>query len=221
MKGTILIIGALLMWVAVPARAQQTCPDTCSTSGTCSNNPLVSCTSDAKCVAADIESQCPCDTASNHGQHQSCVVHLRNTLRRLNCPIAGIASCSARSTCGKPGRVLCCKITGSGTCTITTPGTPGTCSNDATVSCTADADCTVLSGPRITRDAATCTANGGYVSGTGSICAGCQAPIACCVPSTTPGVAGTCEILTAADCAAASGTSTPGAAPTCTGVTCP
>src|SRR5215472_4385927 len=110
--------------MAVSARAQ-TSPDTCNSGGTCSNNSTVSCTDDAKCVAADIEAACPCDSASNHGQHQKCVVHLRNKLRGENCPTAGIASCSARSTCGKPGRVLCCTVTSTGTCSTTTM----TCSN--------------------------------------------------------------------------------------------
>jgi len=216
------VIGSMLLsatLMVVSAAAQQQCPDTCG-DGTCSNNRAVSCTSDAQCVAADIDAACPCDTASNHGKHQSCVVHLRNQLRKEGCPTARIASCSARSTCGKAGRVLCCTVTSTGTCTGATSTTAGTCSNSG-ASCATDADCTVLSGPHISRDATACTDRGGFSSGTGSVCDGCQQPVACCVPSSTAGQPGTCEILTATDCATANGTSTPGAAPTCSGVTCP
>jgi hypothetical protein len=152
--------------------------------------------------------------------HQSCVVHLRNQLRKDGCPTADIARCSARSTCGKPGRVLCCTVTSTGICTGATSTTAGTCSTNAALTCATDADCTVTNGPRITRDATACTGVGAYVSGTGSVCSACTPPVACCVPSNPPGQPGTCEILTAADCATASGTSTPGAAPTCANVTC-
>ena len=81
---------------------------------------------DAAAVAVAVAQACPCDgqtdTAAgqvipwkNHGQHQRCVVHMRNQLRKQGCPTANIASCAARSTCGKPNRVLCCRVT-TGTC---------------------------------------------------------------------------------------------------------
>ena len=73
-----------------PVRAQ--CPDTCdTTSGTCTNDSTVTCTSDAKCVGAAVESACPCDGFKNHGQHQKCVVHLRNQLRGDGFPVQDIA----------------------------------------------------------------------------------------------------------------------------------
>lgn len=181
-------------------------------------------------VGAALDAACPCSgptqggTWKNHGQHQSCVVRFRNALRRQGCLTPDtqktIASCSARSTCGKANAVLCCKVAGTGTCTIPTGSTIGTCSNNSAVTCSTDADCTVLSGPRVAHDAAGCTANGGYSSGTGSVCSGCATPVACCVPSSPAGQPGTCEILTASDCTAAGGT-TPTAGATCAGVTCP
>lgn len=181
-------------------------------------------------VGAALDAACPCSGPAqggpwkNHGQHQSCVVRFRNTLRHQGCLTSvtkkTIARCSARSTCGKANAVLCCKVTGTGTCGGATGTTAGTCSNHTAQTCATDADCTVTSGPRITRNATVCAAGGGYNSGTGSVCDGCQQPVACCVPSSTVGQAGTCKVLTASDCAAASGTSTAGAAPTCTGVTC-
>jgi hypothetical protein len=214
---------ALLLSIALfgaPAVAQPQCPDTCS-GGTCTNNANVKCSTDATCVAAAIDAACPCGTASNHGQHQSCVVHLRNTLRKEGCPSDGVAPCAARSTCGKPSAVLCCRVTSTGSCTIPAGSTSGTCSNNAAMACSTEADCTVLSGPKVAHDAAMCTARGGYSSGTGSVCAGCQPPVACCVPSSPAGQPGSCEVVSAADCASAGGTSTAGAAPTCTGVSCP
>ena len=204
---------------AAPPMTQQ-CPDTCS-NGVCTNNGNVTCSADATCVAAALDAACPCDTASNHGQHQSCVVHLRNTLRKDGCPTDGVAPCSARSTCGKPNAVLCCQVISTGTCTIPAGSTSGTCSNNAAATCSTDADCAVLSGPKVAHDAATCTMRGGYSSGTGSVCDGCQPPVACCVPSSTVGQSGSCEVLSAAGCTSAGGTTTAGAAPTCTGVTCP
>lgn len=177
-------------------------------------------------VGAALDAACPCSgptqggTWKNHGQHQSCVVRFRNALRRQGCLTPDtqktIASCSARSTCGKANAVLCCKV--AGTCTGATSTTAGTCSNNTAQACATDADCTVTSGPRISRNATMCVAGGGYSSGTGSVCAGCTPPVACCVPSSPTGQPGTCEILTASDCAAASGTSTAGA--TCADVTC-
>jgi len=214
------IVGVGTLYGGVPARAQQQCTDTCS-NRTCTNNANVKCSTDATCVAAAIDAACPCSGASNHGQHQSCAVHLRNALRKEGCPTEGIAPCSARSTCGKANAVLCCKVSSTGTCTIPAGSTTGTCTNNTAVTCGMDADCTVLSGPKVAHDAATCTARGGYSSGTGSVCAGCQSAVACCVPSSTAGQPGTCEVVSAADCTSAGGTSTAGAAPTCSGVTCP
>jgi hypothetical protein len=181
-------------------------------------------------VSAALDAACPCSGPAqggawkNHGGHQSCVVHFRNDLRRQGCLTAQtqqtIASCSARSTCGKANAMLCCKVTGTGTCAIPAGGTTGTCTNNAAVTCSTDADCTVLSAPKIAHDAALCTARGGYSSGTGSVCDGCAVAVACCVPSSTAGQS-TCAVLSAAYCTAQGGSSTAGAAPTCTGVTCP
>lgn len=161
-------------------------------------------------VGAAIAAACPCSgpvgapsgTAwKNHGQYQSCVVRFRNTMRRQGCLTAAtqktIASCSARSTCGKPDAVLCCKVS-TGTCNgDPMPGDGvkgGTCSNDSTVACDVDGDCTALSGPRVARNALACSVHGGYDSGTGSVCGGCTPPVACCL------TAGGCQVMTATDC---------------------
>jgi hypothetical protein len=157
----------------------------------------------------------------NHGQFVSCIVRFRNDLRRRGCLNAQtqrtIASCAARSTCGKANAVLCCKVTSAGPCNgdpMPGDGTKGgTCSNQATVACDTDADCTVLRGPVVSRDAAMCTAHGGYSSGPGSVCAGCAPPVACCLSTG-------CQVLSAADCSAQMGTPS-GSVPSCASVTCP
>jgi hypothetical protein len=174
---------------------------------------------------AFIAAACPCESNGNgnggwknHGGYTSCVVRLRNDLRRQGCLNAEtqrlIARCAARSTCGKDGAVLCCRIRGTGACIGATDTTPGTCSNDAEISCITDSDCTLLSDAKVKRHAENCTDRGGYVSGTGSVCAGCAAPVACCL-------AGGCEILTAGDCAEQGGTTTEGTAPVCDPSPCP
>jgi hypothetical protein len=155
-------------------------------------------------IGAAISAECSCagpktgGVWKNHGQFQRCVVQYRNTLRRQGCLNAAtqktIASCAARSTCGKPDAVLCCTVTGTGTCNAQPDGSLK-CSNDGSKACLSAADCTKTSGPRMRRDATACTSHGGYVSGVGSVCAGCTPPVACCLSS------GECKVTTAANCA--------------------
>jgi hypothetical protein len=129
-------------------------------------------------VGAALAEACPCAAASNHGQYVKCVVHLRNALRKSGC-LSGdekrtIARCAARSTCGKD-TVLCCNYV-VGTCSDPMPGdlvVAGTCSNDATLACDTDADCTT-STSRIVHDATACTGAGdAVVDGGGSVCSPC------------------------------------------------
>lgn len=63
-------------------------------------------------VAVALEAACPCDTAATHGQYVRCVARFRNTLRRSGClsdETRGIVRCAARSTCGRPSAVVCCR----------------------------------------------------------------------------------------------------------------
>ena len=152
-------------------------------------------------VGAALAAACPCDASSggqawkNHGGYVSCVVHFRNDLRKAGClddtSKRTIASCAARSTCGKPGAVLCCHYDTSGTCVgDPTPGDgtkAGTCSNDATILCDVDTDCiTVTSGPSVKRSADLCIAKGGTPVGSGSKCSACPLPPPSPVPSPGP-----------------------------------
>jgi hypothetical protein len=114
----------------------------------------------------------------NHGQYQSCMVHLRNALRKSGCLTdderRSIARCAARSTCGKD-TVLCCHYE-LGACSDPMPGdmvAAGTCNNQSTVACDVSDDCTV-STSGVVRDATMCAADGGVVvEGGGSVCTPC------------------------------------------------
>jgi hypothetical protein len=97
---------------------------------------------------AQVATDCPCDTASNHGQHVKCAGQVakdraNNSLLPKNCKGA-VKSCAAKSTCGKAGAVRCCITKGSKT------------------------KC------KVQKDVAKCTAKGGVSSGTGSCCDACS-----------------------------------------------
>ena len=140
-------------------------------------------------VGAALGAACPCDADGqgrawkNHGQYVSCVVRYRNDLRQQGCLDATakrtIASCAARSTCGKAGAVLCCVYDTSGTCDDALPGdgtAAGVCSNDAAQVCDTATDCITATGPRVSRHADRCTDKGGTVVGGGSVCSACPIP---------------------------------------------
>ena len=137
-------------------------------------------------VSAAVAAACPCDADTslvpwkNHGQYVRCVVKFRNVLRKSDCLDdtlkRTISRCAARSTCGKDGRVLCCKYD-LGTCSDPTPdGTPtGVCSNDGAVACDVADDCT-KSTSSLARSGEACVESGGVDVGPGSICTSCPPP---------------------------------------------
>lgn len=150
-------------------------------------------------VGAALAAACPCDANGqaqpwkNHGQYVSCVVRFRNGLRKDGClddaAKRTIASCAARSTCGKDGAVLCCVYDTSGTCNDPVPGdgtAAGTCSNDATMVCDTNTDCITATGPKVSRDATKCTDKGGTPVGGGSVCTACPIPPPTPTPVPTP-----------------------------------
>ena len=132
-------------------------------------------------VGAALAEACPCDAPSwkNHGKYVSCVVRLRNQLRKDGCldDVAKreIARCAARSTCGKAEAVLCCTYDTSGVCDDpVADGTPaGVCSNDAAVACDTSADCVTVGAPKVSKSEQACSASGGTSVGGGSVCGGC------------------------------------------------
>jgi hypothetical protein len=66
----------------------------------------------ARCAVQTELAACPCDSA-NHGRYVSCVAHVVNSLSRMDPPLiptnckGKVKRCAARSTCGKPGFVVC------------------------------------------------------------------------------------------------------------------
>jgi hypothetical protein len=63
---------------------------------------------------AAVAANCDCAGASNHGQYVKCVTEQANmTLTNPSCKGA-VVKCAARSTCGKPGFVTCCRTSAKG-----------------------------------------------------------------------------------------------------------
>src|SRR5689334_307620 len=86
-----------------------------------------------------LETNCNCDTATNHGRYVSCVAHVLKDLTDQGLPKnckGKLQRCAAKSVCGKQDR-------GFATCTTFTYGTclNGICDTDNTTTCTADTDC--------------------------------------------------------------------------------
>jgi hypothetical protein len=74
---------------------------------------------DAGIVAAArlaVETNCPCDSFSNHGQYVKCAADQAKTaLQDTNPSCKGaVVKCAAKSTCGKPGFVTCCRTSAKG-----------------------------------------------------------------------------------------------------------
>jgi hypothetical protein len=139
-------------------------------------------------MAAELAETCPCAGKTrpdgsvapwkNHGRYVGCIAHFRNTLRKRRCLTRdekrAMIRCAAHSTCGKPNLLLCCVVQ-TGTCNDPIPGDltlVGTCSNDATLACDSDVNCTKSVG-HIVRDEASCTSDGGVVGVPGSVCDHC------------------------------------------------
>src|SRR5262245_13454190 len=119
----------------------------------------------AETVRANIASTCVCTAATNHGQYVKCVTHEVKTAVANGLPTnckGAVVRCAARSTCGKPGFVTCCRAL------------PGSCDNDGvcqdgTTVCSADADCPARTKCSTKKDSDHCVAAGGS-PGTGSCC---------------------------------------------------
>lgn len=101
MKTITVLLSAAALTLALSAPAQARCGD----------DP-----GDAAAVAAtraQVTATCPCDGFPNHGQYVKCARGVANDLADANalpksCKGA-VVSCAARSTCGKPGFVTCCR----------------------------------------------------------------------------------------------------------------
>lgn len=123
----------------------------------------------ARCIVQQqIDANCSCGTASNHGRYVSCVAHVVRRLSQdgaipTNCR-GKVVRCAARSTCGKDGFVACRIPTDS--CDATTL----TCVGNPALTCITDLDCGARC--KVSRSAEQCTTLGGTPGG-GSCCASC------------------------------------------------
>jgi hypothetical protein len=109
---------------------------------------------DAAAVAAaraQVDADCDCAGATNHGSYVSCAAHVARD--RANAGLlpkqckGEVTKCAAKSTCGKPGAVTCCR-------TQIKKGVP-------TTKCS------------IQKSAAACTSKGGCVGAFASCCDAC------------------------------------------------
>jgi hypothetical protein len=148
------IVAGVLVSLALPLAARAAAPD-CEP---------------ARCaVQVRVATECPCESATNHGRYVSCVAHIVNQLAHdgtipTNCK-GKVTRCAARSTCGKEGFVTCSIPTD--TCDTTT----FTCVSDPTIACQTDLDCG--SRCKISSSGDLCTAKGGFVGTSTSCCAAC------------------------------------------------
>jgi len=168
MRYLVAFAAGVLAWCAVGGQATAAPPD-CEA---------------ARCAAQSALADCPCDlgvpggtaAATNHGQYVSCVAHAVNGLAKgksiaNNCK-GKIRRCAARSTCGKPGAVVCL-IPRLGTCDATS----GTCVENSALLCTTDADCVLETRCKIKRSEDLCVAKGGAVNPAATnCCADCGTP---------------------------------------------
>ena len=100
-----LIVSSIaLLWLAIPAGHVSAQPVDCEA---------------ARCsVQAEIDAECPCDEAKNHGRYTSCVSRVVNRLARAGtlpkkCRNQ-IRGCYIRSTCGKRDGTVSCDFPGDG-----------------------------------------------------------------------------------------------------------
>jgi hypothetical protein len=131
------ILGGLLVVAAAPSAFAK-----------CGDDP-----GDEAAVAAaraQAEIDCPCATATNHGQYVKCVAQVAKerskadpSLLPKNCK-GVVKKCAAKSTCGKPDAVHCC----------VTKGNKTKC--------------------KLAKDVAKCTAKSGVSTGPGSCCDACS-----------------------------------------------
>src|SRR5881628_406531 len=70
--------------------------------------------SDIANARAAVAANCDCAGATTHGAYVSCAAQQANaTLQNPSCRGA-VERCAAKSTCGKPGFVTCCRTSASG-----------------------------------------------------------------------------------------------------------
>ena len=111
------VIGTLVLGSALfsAPRAYAKCDPTGADAGDIAN------------AQAAVAANCDCTAAPNHGQYVKCVNdQVNTTLVNKSCK-GTITRCAARSTCGKPGFVTCCRTTSKGTTKCSTKSSADHC----------------------------------------------------------------------------------------------
>jgi hypothetical protein len=76
---------------------------------------------------AAVAANCDCAGAPNHGTYVKCsATQAKATLVNKSC-VGAVQKCAAKSTCGKPGFVTCCKRAASGKVTCATKPNAAAC----------------------------------------------------------------------------------------------
>ena len=82
---------------------------------------------DVAAARAAIAANCDCDGAANHGTYVRCASdQAKATLVNRSCR-GTVVRCAAKSTCGKPGFVTCCRTKASGETKCTTKSSAARC----------------------------------------------------------------------------------------------
>jgi len=153
--GRIAAIAALTLGVvALPARSHANCT---------SDDPTGALRAAAR---MDVVANCDCTGASNHGAYVKCSANrLKNNNPNLPKSCRGtVQKCAAKSTCGKPGFIICCKKNSAGKATCAPKKDCGHCvaPNGGSMCCSQNTSCC-------------CKDTTPSCSGTGNLCA-CASP---------------------------------------------
>src|SRR5262249_37443684 len=70
----------------------------------------VDCDAERCAAQAQIDAACPCDQATNHGEHVRCVAAQVKSLVSKECR-GKVVRCAAKSTCGKKDGFVACERT--------------------------------------------------------------------------------------------------------------
>jgi hypothetical protein len=82
---------------------------------------------DVATARAAVAENCDCAGAVNHGQYVKCATEqAKTTLANQSCKGA-VVKCAARSTCGKPGFVTCCRTSANGVTKCSTKSSGDRC----------------------------------------------------------------------------------------------
>ncbi len=70
---------------------------------------------DIAAARAAVAASCPCDDATSHGEYVRCAAEQASAALQNPSCLRVVKRCAARSTCGRPGAVTCCRTSASGT----------------------------------------------------------------------------------------------------------